>query len=171
MNFNLEAFVVPVVMLILGAVSTLLFARRGDRRKGVDEKSKADADLHKRIVELESQLMVVKEKVVPISAAFQAILIKELTHFHTPVMDALLVKLGPPNTLTDAEEKELAAALRQRSKDLNGAISDSERDAAEMLPMVVKRAKAEEHIDLTQQPLQIVAAVEPPAGEGEAKKP
>src|SRR5678815_4707353 len=80
---------------------------------------------------------------MPISTAFQAILIKELTHFHTPVMDALMSKIGPPFTLTAAEETELIAALEQRTQDMAAEISDSERDAAKILPLVMKRAKLE----------------------------
>lgn len=152
-----SVFVVPGIMMLLGSAVTFAFTRRTEKIKDSGEKVKADDELKKRVAELEGQLLVVKEKVVPISAAFQAILIKELTHFHMPVMDKLLEKLGPPNTLTEAEEKKLALLLQQRSVDLNGRISDLEQDAAVMLPMVVKRVHAEMKVDPTKQDLQVVA--------------
>jgi hypothetical protein len=98
----------------------------------------------KRLVALESQLALVNAAVVPISTAFQAILIKELTHFHTPEMDALLVKIGPPNVLTEDERDRLAVMLIERTEDLGSEISSSERDAAHILPAVMKRAQAEQ---------------------------
>lgn len=108
-----------------------------------DERRRTDA----RVSELELQLSAVKQSVLPISAAFQAILIKELTHYHTPRMDELMRQLGPPVTLTDAEQTELTALLQQRTIDMNGRISDSERDAAVMLPLVMKRVLAESLAD------------------------
>ena len=83
---------------------------------------------------------------VPISTAFQAILIKELTHFHTPEMDALMAKIGPPNTLTVVEQERLAVLLNERMKDMGPLISDSERDAARILPAIMKRAKIEQNV-------------------------
>jgi len=97
----------------------------------------------KRLVELEKQLALVSAAVVPISTAFQAILIKELTHFHTPELDALMRKIGPPSTLTEDEERRMAVLLEAREIDMADEISSSERDAARMLPMVIRRAKAE----------------------------
>lgn len=96
-----------------------------------------------RVRELEVLLAQVNTSILPINAAFQAILIKELTHFHTPRMDELMRKLGPPYSLTEEEERELAAALLERERDLNGGIPESERDAAHILPIVMKRVKAE----------------------------
>jgi hypothetical protein len=96
-----------------------------------------------RIELLEKQLAVVGQAVVPISAVFQQILIKELTHVRTPRMDELLVKLGPPYTLTRAEEEELWNGLEQRMNDMGDQMTASERDAARMLPFVMKRVKTE----------------------------
>jgi hypothetical protein len=96
-----------------------------------------------RITELERQQSVLGSTVLPISTAFQAILIKELTHFHTPEMDALMVKMGPPYTLTLDEERRLVRLLNARQEDMHEDISDSERDAALMLPLLMKRVKNE----------------------------
>jgi len=96
-----------------------------------------------RVAEMEAKFAVLAQAVVPISTAFQAILIKELTHFHTPRMDELLGKVGPPSILTPSEEQELADALRAREIEVDDRISDAERDAAHILPIIIKRAKAE----------------------------
>lgn len=96
-----------------------------------------------RITELETKLALVNQAVIPISTAFQAILIKELTHYHTPEMDALLVKLGPPSVITIAEQQRLEVLLVARTTDMGPEISGSERDAAAILPAVIRRAQAE----------------------------
>jgi hypothetical protein len=133
---TLKSALVSFGQMIISALITFLASRywvlRSIRQKNEE-----------RMTEVEKQLALVKQSITPISAAFQAILIKELTHFHTPVMDALMVKVGPPYTLTDVEEKELIAALEVRMQEVGSLITESERDAAAMLPMVIKRVKAE----------------------------
>jgi len=115
-----------------------------------------------RVDTLDKQLALVGHDVVPLSAAMQALLIKELTHFHTPKMDSLMAKLGPPSTLTDAEETELLLLLKEREIDMGDLISDSERDAAHILPAVIRRAKAEAiALAATQPTLQTVSIVSP----------
>lgn len=96
-----------------------------------------------RFTDIEAKLAILSQAVVPISTAFQAILIKELTHFHMPRMDELMVKVGPPSILTLEEESELEKLLEERQSDMGPEITDSERDAAQMLPMIIRRAKAE----------------------------
>jgi hypothetical protein len=132
-------------------MSTMFFTIRSrsvaEKEKMLAEKEKiaeGHAALQQRVAGLESQLALVNQAVVPISTAFQAILIKELTHYHTKEMDALLVKVGPPNVLTGAEESRLAVMLEARTKDMGPLISASERDAAMMLPAVMTRAKEEQ---------------------------
>jgi len=139
----LTASIVPILIFILGFIASWFWASRMARAKLKDKKELKDKGVLDRIVELEKQLSTLKAAVVPISSIYQAILVKELTHFHTPIMDALLVKLGPPNTLTDDEVDELATALKERAADMGDKISALERDAAIMLPYVVKRAAAE----------------------------
>ena len=135
-----ESLLQTVVILLGGAV--LGFFGNWFWRKS-DSRTVTGAERDRRITELERQLSLVNQAVVPISTAFQAILIKELTHYHTPRMDELMVKLGPPDVLSEAEEAELIDALDERTRDMGDLISDAERDAARMLPMVMKRARAE----------------------------
>jgi hypothetical protein len=100
-------------------------------------------DIVGRLLKLETSLAVIDQKVIPISTALQAILVKELTHYHTPVLDELLTRIGPPSRLTPDEEEELVGRLFARTQDMDGLISDSERDAAFILPAIMRRAKVE----------------------------
>ena len=97
--------------------------------------------LNKNNEELQRQVTMLTASLTPISAAFQAVLIKQLTHFHTPEMDALLEKLEPTNRLEPDESERLAKLLQLRATELNGRIDESEREAALMLPMVMNRVK------------------------------
>ena len=113
-----------------------------------------------RVARVEAKMASIGDTILPISMAFQAILIKELTHFHTPEMDALLVKIGPPFALTIGEEARLATLLTQRAEDMGDKITQSEREAATILPAIMRRARVEaEKLDLPRDfKMQIVAA-------------
>ncbi len=138
MNFEFVSVVWPILLTIaLGTIGPYVLYRK----KKVDEEAKA---LRLRVTELEIKLAGINQVFVPISAAFQAILIKELTHLHTPEMDALLVKLGPPMILTELEMERLGTLLLERERDMHEEIDDLERDAALMLPLVMKRVKADQ---------------------------
>lgn len=95
-----------------------------------------------RLAALESKALIAEQTIMPISSAFQAILVKQLTHYHTPELDALLAKLDP-YTLTDAEERRFYHLLEERTRDMGSEIDASERNAAKMLPYVIKRVKEE----------------------------
>lgn len=153
-----QALINSIAIVVLGAVLAFISAlfwfvknnamRKAERlvndaRDKADQLAKEKNELEDRVRDLELKFTAVNERVIPISAAFQAMLIKELTHFHTPEMDALMVKIGPPNVLTAEERDRLTVLLLERAKDMNGRISELERDAAVMLPMVMKRALAE----------------------------
>lgn len=112
------------------------------------------AVLRPRIVALERRIALLNQQTIPISAAFQAILVQDLTHFHTPEMDALMVKLGPPFILTRVETDRLIALLSERERDLGPEVPQSERDAAHMLPLVIRRVAADrERSGLQAEPL------------------
>jgi hypothetical protein len=94
---------------------------------------------------------------VPLDVAMQTQLIRELTHLHTPELDALMVKLGPPLTLTDAELESLHAALLVRAQDQGSQMTQEEREAAELLPLVLKRARrVRQTLDLEAAQVQLV---------------
>lgn len=114
-----------------------------ETRQRVEQARDERQDILARLVKIETSLAIIDQKVMPISTALQTILVKELTHFHTPRMDSLLSRIGPPSQLTNEEEKELTVALLERTKDMGHLISDSERDAAFILPAIMRRAKVE----------------------------
>jgi len=116
---------------------------RNIARRMMEAHESEDARAHARIAELEKTVALLSQAMLPVSAAFQAILVRELTHFHTPVMDKLLEKLGPPYTISPAEEVQLRALLVERAAEMDGLLTESEREAAIMLPMVIKRVKTE----------------------------
>jgi hypothetical protein len=159
---------INVALLALSACLGFLAQRYFAGRKETREDTQKVAEEHKttvaRIAELETKLALVNAAVVPISTAFQAILIKELTHFHTPEMDALMVRVGPPTTLTPEEEARLAVMLKERMDDMGPDISDSERGAAMILPEVMKRARAEQQVLSTVEAPQVklVAVIDTP---------
>jgi hypothetical protein len=158
-----------VMSACLGFLANRYFVRRKEIRADSQIAALDKAATMARIVDLESKLALVNAAVVPISTAFQAILIKELTHFHTPEMDALMVKIGPPNTLTSGDEKRLETMLKERMDDMGPEISDRERGAAMILPEVMKRAKLEQDVLATVEAPQVklVAVINTP-NEGSA---
>jgi hypothetical protein len=136
-----------VGLLLLAAVVTFLttayWFRRNASIKEADRLAVEHQKVLDRLSEMEVKFATVNQAIIPISTAFQAILIKELTHYHTPEMDELMRKIGPPNTLTENEEIRLSVLLRERTLDMGPLISDSERDAALILPAIMKRARIE----------------------------
>lgn len=157
------SFLSSISLLLVGAFMSFLTALYWFKRtadiKEAERLAGITTGLIQRVVELEKQLSLVGQAVLPISAAFQAILIKELTHFHTPEMDSLMAHVGPPSMLTEQEETQLATLLEQRAVDMGMLITDSERDAARMLPLVMKRARIEAQVLAGEMHLKLVTVV------------
>jgi hypothetical protein len=147
-----------LLTLCLIAVVALAAARLGWRLVGPS----SDAGFEVRIKRLENQYDVLRPGVLPISTAFQTVLRQDLTHFHTPEMDALMVKLGPPYVLTEAEAARLVEMLAERARDVSDLISDHERDAATMLPMVIRRVRAEAEAAGSEPLVRIIIVADPP---------
>lgn len=124
--------------------------------------------LEKRVDDLEKSMVVVNQVAQPLNQMYLAMLVKQLTHLHTPQLDGLLAKIGPPSLLTPDEEVEMAALLKERAEVLDGQIDESERDAAIMLPLVLKRAKREiEEMTINPVELTVVATLIAPHEYGE----
>ena len=161
-----QAFINSVVLAFLSAALTWFATRYWTNKAALVREAEKLAVEHKKledtVAELTNQLGLVKQAVVPISTAFQAILIKELTHFHTPEMDELMTKVGPPSKLTPEEEERLAVLLLQREKEVDPQISREEKDAAHMLPMVMRRVKFENE-RLSEAPTQLKVVTVVPA--------
>lgn len=147
------------LILFTAVVGYLLNQRRDTRTAAVstalrlaeEEKAKAKelAEAHEallaRVIEAEKELAVFRATMstalLPVSAMFQAALVKHLTHNHTPEMDDLLARI---NDLSETETARLHALLKERVVEFDDpAIDDLERDAAVMMPYVMKRVKAE----------------------------
>ena len=154
-NSFVNSLVLLVIGAILSAVVTWLFASRAAvkqlAKENADKAEKqaaliadAHAKLESRVIELTERLSLVSAQVVPFSTAFQQILVAQLTHAHTPELDALMAKLGPPVTLTEAEERTMYRLLTERQLDMASEITQEEREAALILPYVVRRARAEQ---------------------------
>lgn len=136
------------LVVLIGADLACTAVWRHRARRAIDE----------RIDGLDHQLALVTQAVVPIAVAFQGVLVRELTHTFDPQVDRLLAKLGPPSTLTRAEERELFAAMQHRAEDPNSRISASERDAARLLPLIVRRVQAEaSHLATAPTMLQLIS--------------
>jgi hypothetical protein len=99
--------------------------------------------LRGRVLETERRIVELSQSVTPISAAFQAVLIGQLARCRTPEMDALMRRAGPPNLLTPEEEERLETLLADVARDPDASIRDCEREAAHILPTVIKRARRE----------------------------
>ena len=135
MTPTLPYIVVSIGLMLVGSIITWFFTQA---KANKDAKSKQDD----RITELERQLGIVGAQVAPFNTAFQSMLIKQLTHAHTPYQDALMQKLGEagvPPTITPQEEVELLAVLKQIAND--PSVPDDERDAATILPIQMRRVK------------------------------
>lgn len=157
----IQTLINSIAVVVLGAFLTFLTTYWFVVRKRIsDSKAKADTDheaLLAKVNELTNKLALVESTVTPIASAFQAVLIAKLTHFHTPEMDALLVKLQQ-TTLTNNDRNRLTILLEQRIVELNGDIDTPEREAAIMIPMVNRMVVAASiSSEVTTQALQVVA--------------
>lgn len=146
---TIEFWIAPFFSALLAFAAALYWSRK---------KSKIDseAQLRKEIADLQEQALLVAQAVRPISEAMQKMLIDKLTHYHTPTLDGLLKKLGPPVTLTPAEERKMLSALKRRTRGLNGRIDAFERAAAQALPHVMELVKLQKGVDETSTEIKVV---------------
>lgn len=146
---------VSIGTLLLGALAGFGFSRI---TKALERRDK----LTDRVTELEKQSALMDHTVTPLSVAFQKMLVDQLTHYHTPEMDALMVKLTDL-TLTAEEKARLLVMLEERTRDMGDLITPSERNAAAMLPMVMQRVEEEAELLKEKTPTLAVVAIPPPA--------
>jgi hypothetical protein len=133
---------VAVVVAVLGFLAATYWWQKNAAVKEADRLAAISASQDRRIADMEGKILLLNQHVMPLSAAYQAFLIHKLTHFHTPVMDKLMVKLTD-GTISPEEKRDLIRALKERESDMGEAIDDAERDAARMLPMVMKQVEAD----------------------------
>lgn len=113
------------------------------RLKDVQTTDEGMAERLKNIARLRSKVEILTAAAIPIHEAYQAVLTTKLSHSHTPDMDKLLAKLGPPNTLTPEEITQLEIGLAARMQDYGDMIDEAERITAKILPDVVRLAEIE----------------------------
>jgi hypothetical protein len=136
-----------IAIVVLSGALTFLTTAYWRLKKLKDTKAaeliRTASDVQKQLSDLQSQMMLLGMSVQPLTAAMSAMLVKSLTHFHEPVTDALLAKVGPPNLLTVIEEKELSDAMDVRMKHSNGEITELERNSARLLLLIIARSRLE----------------------------
>jgi H+/gluconate symporter-like permease len=133
--------VLTAALLFLGAA---YWRKSGQQDKADEAEELRKRSVSDRLQELEANMRMLGIAVQPITAAMAAVLVKSLTHFHTPETDALLAKVGPPNVLTAIEEAHLVELLANRTRDMGSEFSDSERNAAKLLPLIIERTRIED---------------------------
>jgi hypothetical protein len=141
----MNTLIVSIMGIVLGAmlsfVASLYFFKRNAELAETKRIATEHEALLKRVAELETTVRMVGQTILPMSTAFQAILVKELTHFHTPEVDALLEKLGPPSTISEEDMVLLEIALKRRTAEVDPLVDESEREAALILPYIIKRVR------------------------------
>ena len=130
--------------IVLTFAASWFWFSKNKAEKRAAELAESNEKVIQQLAEMQLKLARIDQVVVPINTMMQQLLVKELTHYHEPVTDRLLAKLGPPNTLTEAETKELAKRLDERTRDMGPLISESERGAATILPFIIQRSLAEQ---------------------------
>ena len=81
---------------------------------------------------------------LPINLAYKEMLARELTHAHTPELDALLARAGPPSDLSAEEFERMSVMLVERYESIDDdQISPKEKKAALIYPIVLQRANEE----------------------------
>ena len=153
------------ILLFIGSLFTFFtswYWRRKNIKDNAVEKARDKAE--RELIELkirsdaqDKQIALLSQSVLPLNAAYQAMLVKELTHLHTPVPDELLKKLGPPYAMSSDDERALILELETRANEEGSLITETERDAAKMLPMVIRRAKVENTMAVSNFRLNVVA--------------
>jgi hypothetical protein len=140
-------FIVNGVELVLGAGLTFLASAYWRWRRKSDAVAAKNAAtikaLQEQLTVQQGQLQMLGVAVQPLTAAMASMLVKSLTHYHTPDTDVLLAKVGPPNTLTQEEEEDLRGLMNERSNDRAARISPLERNAAQLLLLIVERNRLE----------------------------
>jgi len=130
---------------------TFVFTQRTNHRQDARDLAAGHRELVQEVASLKERLAALDAEVMPISTAFTQVLVAKLTHMHTPELDALLAKIGPPFTLSTDEEASMYVLLHKRQIEVDDLIDSEERDAAAILGAahgaLIRMSRAEqEHI-------------------------
>jgi hypothetical protein len=133
-----------VVTAILGFLASWFWWQKKQAENKAADIAKGHQELLDKFNELTVRVAVLDQSVLPINAAYQAHLIKVLTNPHTPEMDALLAKI-PGEKMNQGEVDRFATLLKERTTDIEG-IPQEQRDAAKILPIVMKLSMHESEL-------------------------
>lgn len=136
----MNPFYNTIIILIIGAGLTFVLGRLSTK---INKKDDDNQDKENRIIELEQKLAVLSAEAAPIHAAFLAMSIAKLTHFHTPVADEILQKIVFPFNQTEEEIEELRIILEERMADPSIEINGAEKIHAKILPDLIRLAHLE----------------------------
>ena len=141
-----DSLINSAAITVLGAVLVFLSAWFWFGRQQAVRDKEAIAAEHQRLMDrvttLEREAAVAASQWIPVASAFQATLIKSLTHAHTGELDDLLVRVAS-HTLTPAEEPRLLQLLDERTRDQDHRFTEDERKDAMIFPVVMERAATE----------------------------
>ena len=155
LHLVLEA-VLGASLLLLGAAYWKLQSKKELAKAALETTAISIQD---QLNSLKGQMLILGQAVQPLTAAMAAVLVKSLTHFHHPEVDALLAKVGPPSTLTRAEETALAKAMEARMQD--GDITLLERNSARLILLFVERSRLEDNGSIEGMDLALVGVPRP----------
>ena len=153
---RLLVFVGATAFVFIAIIITWLYLRVRDLSR-IAVIVSPDNDIYARVLAVEAQLSALAAAASPLSEVVRDAIIKELTHLHTPELDALLEKVKS-DTLSPDDERSLLRLLKDRAEEPNHLVGAGERDAAIMLPPILRRIKQEkEAISPTETELRIVS--------------
>jgi hypothetical protein len=143
---------------LIGFTSTMWFRAKDAALRAKREAEALAAEITRRrdeerdamraeAADLRLKLEVLTANMMPATLAFQSLLVKGLTHSHAPRTDDLLAKVAP-DIISPEEEVELLAALEVLSTKQNPFFPQLEADMAIMLPLVIRRARAEQALGI-----------------------
>lgn len=145
---DVKQILVTVGIMLFGSLLTFIATSYWSRKglaaaaaaKAIEIEATAKAEQQSRIADLEKRLAATEQVVSPISQIMMDALRKQLTHADTPILDAHLESLTKPEGLSTTDKAELLQLLEERSKDMR--YSESERDAAHMMPAMMRRVES-----------------------------
>lgn len=149
------------------ATINYLFGRKGARQTGATEDEKEalrearreTADSNKRLTELEKKIAVMEAAAIPITAAYQTMILSGLRHHHAPALDEVLDKMadGKPLTAEDLKIRKKGLAERQNDPET----PEAERIKAKILEDIERLGVLEKEEGLTDPIIETVLVSKP----------
>lgn len=171
MDPTLKAFLLViaggVVVSLFAGTFAFVYSRIGQSRntkseaeRRILERAKEDVEKEKeKVVELQREVAIMKAAAIPITAAFQAMLVSGLRHHHAPALDEVLDKMTAGERLTPKDLKIREEGLAKRQNDPNA--DEAERIKAKILPDIERLAELEKEEGLTDPIIETVLVSKP----------